>query len=212
MQVFPPAIFGTNKFTLIELLLTISIILLLASMAFPALQAAKEKAKEISCLNNERSIGVTVHLFASDHNSEIKPSFKHSAILDIDYVYEQYVDDPKVFACPTLDEETGMYLNFNGTVVICQYSIFSPFMFNEAYNLDTGGYSPSNIRLVAEALPPPVGYHWIDEQICPWNISAQWRHSKGRLMNIVYADGSGNAEPFIPSPIPSRPGFPPYLR
>ena len=66
---------GRKGFTLIELLVVIAIIAILAAMLLPALRQAREKARQASCQNNLKQLGLYTHLYANDWNGWVIPDY-----------------------------------------------------------------------------------------------------------------------------------------
>jgi prepilin-type N-terminal cleavage/methylation domain-containing protein/prepilin-type processing-associated H-X9-DG protein len=79
-------------FTLIELLVVIAIIAILAAILFPVFAKAREKARQSSCLNNQRQIAVAILMYAQDHD-EMLP--------DASNVWPEINVDRNILVCPT---------------------------------------------------------------------------------------------------------------
>lgn len=60
-------------FTLVELLIVISIIAILAALLLPALKKAKEKTHQINCMNNLKQTGSGFVMYYGDYNDYTPP-------------------------------------------------------------------------------------------------------------------------------------------
>lgn len=58
----------TQAFTLIELLVVIAIIAILAAILFPVFAQAREKARQISCLSNEKQLTMACLMYVQDYD------------------------------------------------------------------------------------------------------------------------------------------------
>jgi prepilin-type N-terminal cleavage/methylation domain-containing protein len=87
-------------FTLIELLVVIAVIALLASLLLPALRVAKEKGKQISCMNNLKQLGISIELWLSDH-ADTPPYGFYAGAWDYHLYKNDYLKNLSIIACPS---------------------------------------------------------------------------------------------------------------
>ncbi|MEI3039747.1 MAG: type II secretion system protein [Victivallales bacterium] len=62
-----------KRFTILELLIVVSVIAILAGMMLPALNKAKQTAGKLSCVNNLKSIGAAQAMYSGDYADWIVP-------------------------------------------------------------------------------------------------------------------------------------------
>ncbi len=84
-------------FTLVELLVVIAVMALLISLLMPALRSAREKAKAISCLSNERQLVMAICGYADSYN-EFLP---HVSTPSTWYSLLSVSENRNVFWCPS---------------------------------------------------------------------------------------------------------------
>jgi len=91
-----------SAFTLIEMLVTISVIALLLTIMLPTLGQARESARQLLCASNLKQLALAGHTYAADHGQQLPPGAPGSTYA------------PALFYLPAADydlrENLGPYL------------------------------------------------------------------------------------------------------
>jgi len=171
-----------KAFTLIELLVVIAIIAILAAILFPVFARVREKARQTSCANNNKQMGLAVRSYNQDNN-ETGPLHQWPAssaqvvgnycVIPNWYTVAfnngntppvsswcsclySYVKAPTVFICPSQADNTTDAYNKNSMI------------FNGWLNCFKDGriQMPARTLMFQESLyePPPSGNSWSPTQ------------------------------------------------
>ena len=175
-----------SGFTLVELLVVISIIALLISLLLPALTQAREAARQVQCMSNLRQLTIAGAVYASDYEGYASDGFR--AEYESDPLHDYLTDRtlPRL-GCQSRGsgprESNPWFFSYTGAGRFFHHDTPHPYW-----------WGPMRLSVVAK---PSVTMWAFECNSGGWNYSrtyyetltlAQGRH-RGRGLGFVFVDG-----------------------
>ena len=206
-------------FTLVELLVVISIIALLLSILMPSLQKARDQAKKVVCCSNLGQLRLAWSMYLDDNkykfpyvNEEVFGGIAGtwSGYTQGNRRLTPYAGDGKVFRCPA---DRGY-----GGLTSCFEQLGSSYIYNCRANLDTYGFGLALKKVDSLKLPldkiilvgdTGIGTYWGSQPVLPpWLVvkPAWWHNRRKATMNVLFVDLHVDTVHIVPTPDSSRLG------
>ena len=182
----------SHGFTLVELLVVITIIAILIALLLPAVQMAREAARRSQCTNNLKQIGVAMHNCHTLQNCfpQAAGYFPGPCL----YCPPLTMGDP-VWSWPpdpVTDPTTGQILQSTtppASIGSIQYTLL-PYLEQEALYMHYSGDTQSNVWYGGTLTLPPSVYH------CPSDPTVDWN---GFVICPSYPGGGIGAVSYVPN-------------
>lgn len=171
-----------SAFTLLELLVTIGIIGVLASLLFPAFASVRRNAKTVVCLSNLRQCGVLIHQYAGEHDYSFPPANANGgqgyiAALSGYLAKSQTMTAKNIYVSPAAVYPTTAYGGTQFTYAV-HNGLFGGA--NQAPVKTMAVTRPSEVIMMANgAQIKAYGYH------CAFTFWEPWELNQGKGVNAV---------------------------
>ena len=129
----------TYRFTLIELLTVITVIIILISILLPSLAKVKTLSKSINCLNNLKQLGIAACYYQNDNQEYFMPHMMPGRRWTNLFLDEKY-SSGKTMLCPSVKNiYASQYIN-NAVPHSSDASAKPDYGYNSFYLADAPGY------------------------------------------------------------------------